>query len=80
VLSRPVLYGVHHGWPDGLIETTVSALLMLPFGIYLYAASRRLYGESAWRTTSQTLLLLGWTMAVVTAYRFVLFFTGFYAT
>ena len=80
VLSQPVLYGVHHGWPDGLIETTVSALLMLPLGFYLFAASRRMYGESAWRTAFKTLLLLGWTTAVVTAYRFVLFFTSFYAT
>lgn len=79
-LSQPVLYALRHSWSDGLIETTVSALLMLPFGIYLYVASRRMYGESGWRTASKTLVLLAWTIAVVTAYRFVLFFTSFYAT
>jgi uncharacterized protein DUF3667 len=79
-LSPPVLYGLRHGWSDGVIENTVSALLTLPFAIYLYAASRVAYGQPPSRTALKTLLLFGWTVAVLTAYRFVLFFTCFYST
>jgi len=43
-------------------------------------AARRSYAESPWRTAFKTLLLSGWAVAVLTAYRFLLFFTCFYAT
>jgi hypothetical protein len=39
-----------------------------------------MYGESGWRTAFKTVLLTGWAVAVLTAYRFILFFTSFYAT
>ena len=59
----------------------IFAFVMLwPFVIYLFAAARRTYAESRWRTAFKTLLLSGWVLAVLTAYRFVLFFTSFYAT
>jgi hypothetical protein len=55
-------------------------LFAVPFMMYLFAASRRAYGDSWWRTAFKTLLLSAWTLAVLTAYRFILFFTTFYAT
>lgn len=79
-LTQPVLFGLRHGWSDGVIETTASTAITLPFVIYLYAAARRTYAESRSRTAFKTLLLSGWAVAVLTAYRFVLFLTSFYAT
>jgi hypothetical protein len=79
-LTQPVLFGLRHGWSDGVIETAASTVITLPFVIYLYAAARRTYAESRSRTAFKTLLLSGWAVAVLTAYRFVLFFTSFYAT
>jgi hypothetical protein len=59
---------------------TTSAVIGLPFVIDLFTAAQRMYAESRWRTAFKTLLLSGWILAVLTAYRFVLFFTSFYAT
>jgi hypothetical protein len=79
-LTKPVLFGLRHGWSDGVIEMTASAVISLPFVTYLFAAARRTYAESRWRTAFKTLLLSGWAVAVLTGYRFILFFTSFYAT
>jgi hypothetical protein len=79
-LSRPVLFGLRHGWSGGVIETTTGIIIGLPFVIYLFAAARGTYAESRSRTALKTLVLSGWILAVLTAYRFVLFFTSFYAT
>jgi hypothetical protein len=79
-LTKPVLFGLRHGWSDGVIEMTASTVISLPFVLYLFAALGRMYAESRWRTALKTLLLSGWAVAVLTAYRFVLFFTSFYAT
>ena len=79
-LTKPVLFGLRHGWSGGVIETTTSTLIGLPFVVYLFAAARRTYAESRWRTAFKTLLLSGWAVAVLTGYRFILFFTSFYAT
>ena len=78
-LTKPVLFGLRHGWSGSVIEMTASTVISLPFVIYLFAAGRRTYAESRWRTAFKTLLLSGWAVAVLTAYRFVLF-TSFYAT
>jgi hypothetical protein len=72
--------GLRHGWSGDLIETTASAIISLPFTIYLFAAGRCTYAESRGRSGIKALLLSGWTVAVLTAYRFLLFFTTFYAT
>jgi hypothetical protein len=72
VLTKPVKAGLPDRWSDGVVA--------LPFAIYLFAAARRTYAESRWRTAFKTLLLFAWTVAVLTAYRFILFFTTFYAT
>jgi hypothetical protein len=79
-LTKPVLFGVRRGWSDGAIELTASTMITLPFVLYLFAAARRTYAESNGRTAWKTLVLSGWAVAVLTAYRFVLFFTSFYAT
>jgi Protein of unknown function (DUF3667) len=79
-LTKPVLFGLRHRWSGDVIEMTTSAVIGLPFVAYLFAAARRTYGESRWRTACKTVLLSGWVLAVLTAYRFVLFFTSFYAT
>lgn len=79
-LTEPVLLGLRHGWSDAVVEMTASTIITLPFMISLFAAARRTYAESRGRTAFKTLLLAGWAIAVVTVYRFVLFFTTFYAT
>src|SRR3982750_651157 len=48
---------------DNFIEMTTSAIVGVPFMMYLFAASGRAYGESWWRTAFKTLLLSGWTLA-----------------
>jgi len=79
-LTKPVLFGLRHGWSGDVVEMTASAVISLPFVMYLFAAARQTYAESRWRTAFKTLLLSGWTVAVLTAYRFILFFTSYYAT
>jgi hypothetical protein len=64
------------GGPAGRRSTRAPTV----FAIYLFAAARRTYAESRWRTAFKKLLVSGWAVAVLTAYRFVLFFTSFYAT
>jgi hypothetical protein len=71
-LTKPVLLGLPDTWSDVLIT--------LPFVMYLFAAARRTYAESRVQTAFKALLLSGWAVAVLTAYRFLLFFTSFYAT
>ncbi len=79
-LTEPVLFGNRHGWPDGVVEIGASTIVTLPVVVYLFAAARRTYAEPPWQTAFKTVLLSGWVVAVLTAYRFVLFFTCFYAT
>jgi hypothetical protein len=73
---------VHHGYRLGgsLIEAGSSAVTVVPFAVYLYFASRRVYGQRAGFTLLKTASLAAWLMAVLTAYRMILFFTTFYAT
>jgi hypothetical protein len=79
-LSPPVRFAIVHQWSDAAIETVASTIITLPFAIYLFAAAKQTYAESRSRTAVKTLLLSGWAVAVLTMYRFVLFFTTFYAT
>jgi len=46
-LTKPVLFGLRHGWSDSVIEMTASAVITLPFVVYLFAAARRTYAELA---------------------------------
>jgi hypothetical protein len=62
------------------MEGGSSAVTLLVFAIYLYLASRRAYGGRPAVTMLKTAILSGWLFAVLTIYRFILFFTTFYAT
>ena len=80
-LTRPVLFGLRHGWSDGVIETTASTIVRSAVrDLSVRGGLGGCMPNHARRTAVKTLLLAGWTIAVVTAYRFVLFFTSFYAT
>jgi Protein of unknown function (DUF3667) len=57
-----------------------TALIVLPVALYLYFACRRFYRESIAATVSKAAALTASLVGVVTAYRFVLFFTAFYWT
>jgi hypothetical protein len=76
----PLVRMIEHQWSGSLIETLVSLFVSVPFAIYLYPAALRTYGEPRLRTLVKTVLLSGWAVAVLTIYRFILFFTTFYAT
>jgi hypothetical protein len=80
--TRLIAVSVHHGYRPGgsLIETGSSLATVVPFAVYLYLASRRTYGQSVGMTLLKTASLAAWLIAVVMAYRMILFFTTFYAT
>jgi hypothetical protein len=80
--TRLIGVSVHHGYRPGgsLIEVGSSAVTVVPFAVYLYLASRRMYGQGVGLTLLKTAVLTAWLMAVLTAYRMILFFTTFYAT
>jgi hypothetical protein len=69
-------------WPqDGsLLEVLLDAPIALGFIAYLTAASRHVYGGSWPATLIKAIVLTGWLAACLTIYRFILFFTTFYAT
>jgi hypothetical protein len=75
----PIVFAVAHKWPDNLIDTLVNTFVALPFAIYLFLAARRVYQESTARTLIKSVALTGWAVTVLTIYRFILFFTTFYA-
>ncbi len=69
-------------WPQNgsLLETTLDAPIALGFIAYLATASRRSYADG-WRASiAKAVLLIGWLAVCLTIYRFILFFTTFYAT
>jgi hypothetical protein len=71
-----------HWWPrDGnLLEAAATPVIFLPLFPYVWLGLRRLYARSWVITTVNTVLLLGWMAATLTIYRFILFFTSYYAT
>jgi hypothetical protein len=52
----------------------------VPFGVYLFLAARRTYGESKAVTWLKSAVLTVALLLVLTIYRFILFFTTFVAT
>ena len=78
-LRLPIATMVAHHWPDALIEATIDVCIVTPFAFYLFLAARRTYGESTLRTLVKAAALTGWSFAVITIYRFILFFTTYYA-
>jgi hypothetical protein len=75
----PIVGMVRHHWPDDLIETLLSIYIAVPFAIYLFVAARRTYSEPRPRTLIKTAALTAWAVAVLTIYRFILFFTTLYS-
>jgi hypothetical protein len=78
-LTWPIAFAIHHGLGD-FVEGPVSVALTAPVVLYLFLAVRRAYGGNWLESTVKTLLLAGWMVTVLTAYRFILFFTTYYAT
>lgn len=76
----PIVSMVTHKWPDDLIESLISIYVVVPFAIYLFMAARRTYAEPSRRTLIKTAALTAWAVAVLSVYRFILFFTTLYAT
>jgi hypothetical protein len=80
LLTKPVLAAHSLGWSGFAIETTFSSLIAVPVIVYLHRASLRTYAEASSTTVMKSVLLAGWLFAVLTMYRFVLFFTTLSAT
>ena len=80
VLTKPVLNAHVHGWSDAVIENVFSAMIALPIFLYSYFAARRTYGETRSLTAVKSVGLAFWLAGVLTVYRFILFFSTFYAT
>ena len=75
--------GARAAWwsQDGsLLEVILDLPIALGFIAYLAAASRRVYACGWPAAMAQAVLLTGWLVACLTIYRFILFFTTFYAT
>jgi hypothetical protein len=82
-ISQVYRLGVHaEWWPQNgsLLEATLDTPLALGFIGHLATASRRAYAEGWPAAIAKAVLLVGWLAACLTIYRFILFFTTFYAT
>jgi hypothetical protein len=61
-------------------EWVLIMMLGVPFTIHLYFANRRFFNESRSMTWIKSILLMLSYLGIITVYRFILFFTTFYAT
>lgn len=80
LLKWPLISALRRGWSGDLLEIAVSTVIAVPFALYLYAALRRTYAESRLLTLVKAAVLSAWAAGVLTIYRFILFFTTFWAT
>ncbi len=80
--SALVTVAVRRGFRPGplLVEVASSLFTGVPFGVYLFLAARRTYGESNALTWLKSAVLTAALLLVMTIYRFILFFTTFVAT
>lgn len=80
--TRLAIVARRHRFPvsGDLLDNVVSAVLLAVMAVYVFASARRVYGGAAPVTALKTALLVGWMAAVYVGYKFVLFFTTFYAT
>jgi hypothetical protein len=76
----PIVSAIRHGWPGDLVENLFSIFVTVPFAVYLFFAARRTYADSSLRTLIKTVALTAWAVAALTVYRFILFFTTYWAT
>lgn len=63
-----------------IYEWILIGAIGIPFTVYLYFADRRFFGESRSITWIKSILIVLSYLGIITAYRFILFFTTFYAT
>jgi len=61
-------------------EWVLIMMLGVPFTIHLYFVNRRFFNESRSMTWIKSILLMLSYLGIITVYRFILFFTTFYAT
>ena len=69
-------------WPQNgaLLEATLDTPVALGFIAYCATAARRSYADGWPAAIAKAVVLIGWLPVCLTIYRFVLFFTTFYAT
>lgn len=82
VLSRIFIAALRSGFRPSAdwLDDVATTIITIPFAVYLLLTERRVYAESWPATVAKAALLTGWSYAVLTAYRFILFFTALYAT
>jgi len=82
-ISQIFRLGVRAAWwpQDGsVLEIVLDCPIAVGFIAYLAAASHRVYSGGWPAAIARAVLLLGWLAVCLTIYRFMLFFTAFYAT
>ena len=82
-ISQIFRLGIRTEWwsQDGsMLEAMLDVPIALGFIAYLATASRRVYAAGWPAAIAKAVLLTGWLVACLTIYRFMLFFTTFYAT
>ena len=79
-LSRPILFAIQHKWHDDWIDPVSDVVIAAPVVVYLLLAVRRMYGGGWLSSGIKAAGLFAWMIFVLTAYRFILFLTTFYAT
>jgi hypothetical protein len=74
--------GLHAGFEltGAWLEAAAAPVVIGPFVAYLLFSGRNAFAEPWPATIVKSLMLTGWAYAVLTVYRFILFFTAFYAT
>ena len=85
-LRSPIISFDVHGFRSALrrlrrcCDRTLDTPIALGFTGYLATASLRGYAEGWPEAIAKAVLLIGWLAVCLTIYRFILFFTTFYAT
>jgi hypothetical protein len=81
-ISQIYRLGVLAGWllNGSLLEAALDTPIALGFIAYCATASRRCYANGWPAAIAKAVLLIGWLTVCLTIYRFILFFSTFYAT
>jgi hypothetical protein len=82
VLSKVFIAALRSGFQASgdELDNVATLIITVPFAVYLLLTDRKVYDESWPKAIVKAAILTGWSYAVLTAYRFILFFTAFYAT
>lgn len=85
--TKLAVFAIRHGWwtvtpaeAGGWLDNAVTVALIVAMAIYIFMSNRRAYGGGVLPTAAKTAVLVAWMAAVLTGYKFILFFTTFYAT